>query len=78
MQTVEAAVNRFDPALDTHTGIVLGIGVGSTRYRNREGKVEDHFFIRPGDDVSVTFPGAGTRHGPSIRSSLLSICMNPR
>ncbi len=45
---------------EVHTGIVLGIGTGSLRNRNAEGKVEDFFFIRPGDDVSVTFPNAAT------------------
>lgn len=51
---------HFNPAVDVHTGIVLGIGTGSIRNRNLDGKVEDFFFIRPGDDVSVTFPNAGT------------------
>jgi lipoprotein-releasing system permease protein len=51
---------RFDPSKDVHAGLVLGVGIGSTRYRNAEGKVEDYFFIRPGDDVSLAFPGAGT------------------
>jgi lipoprotein-releasing system permease protein len=51
---------RFDPSKDVHAGLVLGVGIGSTRYRNAEGKVEDYFFIRPGDDVSLAVPGAGT------------------
>ena len=54
----------FDAEKDVHSGIVLGIGIGATRYRNQDGKVEEHHFVRPGDDVSVTFPGAGTPPRP--------------
>ena len=50
----------FDPSKEQRTGIVLGIGIGSVRGRDPEGKVKDYFFIRPGDDVSVAFPNAGT------------------
>ncbi len=50
----------FDPSKEQRTGIVLGIGIGSVRGRDAAGKVKDYFFIRPGDDVSVAFPNAGT------------------
>ncbi len=50
----------FDPSKEQRTGIVLGIGIGSVRGRDSLGKVKDYFFIRPGDDVSVAFPNAGT------------------
>ncbi len=50
----------FDPSKEQRTGIVLGIGIGSVRGRDVAGKVKDYFFIRPGDDVSVAFPNAGT------------------
>lgn len=50
----------FDAAKEQRTGIVLGIGIGSVRGRDSEGQVKDFFFIRPGDDVSVAFPNAGT------------------
>lgn len=50
----------FDPEKEAHTGIVLGISIGSMRYRDPKGEVKDLFFIRPGDDVSVTMPGAGS------------------
>jgi lipoprotein-releasing system permease protein len=50
----------FDPAQEQFTGIVLGIAIGSVRQRNPEGKVMDYFLCRPGDDVQVTFPSAGT------------------
>ena len=44
----------FDPATETHTGIVLGIGVCS--YRMGDGS--DRFVALPGDDVRVSFPKA--------------------
>jgi lipoprotein-releasing system permease protein len=50
----------FDGSKDQRTGIVLGIGIGSVRGRDTDGQVKDYFFIRPGDDVSVAFPNAGT------------------
>jgi lipoprotein-releasing system permease protein len=50
----------FDASKEQRTGIVLGIGIGSVRGRDPEGKVKDYFFIRPGDDVSMAFPNAGT------------------
>jgi lipoprotein-releasing system permease protein len=50
----------FDAANEQRIGIVLGIGIGSVRGRDSDGKVKDYFFIRPGDDVSVAFPNAGS------------------
>ncbi len=44
----------FDPATETHHGIVLGIGTCS--YRGDDGM--DHFIALPGDDVRVSFPKA--------------------
>ena len=44
----------FDPAVDTHTGIVLGIGMCS--YRSPDGT--DRFYALPGDDVRIGFPKA--------------------
>ncbi|MFN3192237.1 MAG: ABC transporter permease [Aureliella sp.] len=49
----------FDAETTQHSGIVLGISIGSTRYRNADGEVEDYYYSRPGDDVTVTFPSAG-------------------
>lgn len=49
----------FDPEVEQHDGIVLGISIGSTRYRDSEGEVTDYFYVRPGDDVQVTFPSSG-------------------
>jgi lipoprotein-releasing system permease protein len=59
-QSNEQRGRVFDPSKEQRTGIVLGIGIGSVRGRDAAGKVKDYFYIRPGDDVSVAFPNAGT------------------
>jgi lipoprotein-releasing system permease protein len=51
-QSGEPAGTDFDPAVDTHPGIVLGIGISG--YRMPDGT--DHFLGLPGDDVKVAFP----------------------
>jgi lipoprotein-releasing system permease protein len=53
----------FDPALDQHTGIILGISIGSVRQRDAQGQVKDVFLCRPGDDVQVAFASAGMSAG---------------
>ena len=50
----------FDASIEQRIGIVLGIGIGSVRGRDSDGQLKDYFFIRPGDDVSVAFPNAGS------------------
>ncbi len=49
----------FDAAKSQHDGIVLGISIGTTRYRDEAGEVTDYYYVQPGDDVQVTFPSAG-------------------
>ena len=55
-----AAPQRSIRPSEQFTGIILGIAIGSVRQRDAEGKVVDYFLCRPGDDVRVTFPSAGT------------------
>lgn len=50
----------FDPLREQHTGIILGVNIASLRRRNAEGKVEDLYLRRPGDDVQITLPTANT------------------
>jgi lipoprotein-releasing system permease protein len=54
------AAKKFDPEFDAHTGIVLGISIGSVRLRDENDEVVDKFFIKPGDDVSIGMPSAGS------------------
>lgn len=49
----------FDAEVSQHDGIVLGISIGTTRYRDQDGAVTDYYYVKPGDDVQVTFPSAG-------------------
>ena len=46
----------FDPAKETHPGIVLGIALAS--FRDKQGK--DQFLLVPGDDVKLSLSKAGT------------------
>jgi lipoprotein-releasing system permease protein len=48
----------FDPARDQFPGIVLGIATCSSRLRDGEGEIRDHYYCRPGDDVRMMFPNA--------------------
>ena len=56
--------NVFDPLKKQHTGIILGIAIGSVRARDSSGEVQDYFYCRPGDDVEVIFPNAGNSFKP--------------
>ncbi|MEM9587786.1 MAG: ABC transporter permease, partial [Planctomycetota bacterium] len=59
--TTDAAgepINLFDPAIDQHFGIVLGIATCNIKRRYQSGEVEDVFYARPGDDVKLMFPNA--------------------
>ena len=48
----------FDPAEEQYPGIVLGIATCSSRLRDSDGEIRDHFYCRPGDDVRMMFPNA--------------------
>ncbi len=50
----------FDAEVETHTGIVLGVGLGSCRVRDELGEVIDYHYLVPGDDVTIAMPNAGT------------------
>ncbi len=48
----------FDPAIEQHSGIILGISTCSNKLRDDAGNVRDHYYCRPGDDVRMMFPSA--------------------
>jgi len=59
----------FDAMKEQHTGVILGISVISTKYRNSEtNTVDDLFLCLPGDDVQITLPSAGTPPKPMSSS----------
>ena len=53
----ETAV-EFDPSREQYPGIILGISTCSSRFRDAENQVRDHYYCRPGDDVRMMFPNA--------------------
>lgn len=57
----------FDPAQQTHTGAVLGIGLCAYRALNGS----DEFLALPGDDVEISYPSAGMP--PQVRSAKFTI-----
>ncbi len=66
-----AVGHTHDPLHETSTGIVLGIAVCSQRMKDNDGKVKDFFFCRPGDDVKITIPTAGSP--PKAISEVLTV-----
>ncbi|TWT79338.1 Lipoprotein-releasing system transmembrane protein LolE [Planctomycetes bacterium CA13] len=49
---------EFDAAVDQYPGIILGISTCSTKLRDEDNVVRDHYYCRPGDDVRMMFPNA--------------------
>ncbi len=66
-----SAAPQFDEAKQQYTGIILGIAICSQRVKDAQGKVRDYFFCRPGDDVKITLPTAGSP--PEARSTTLTV-----
>ncbi len=52
------APEAIDPATTQFPGIILGIATCSTKTRDEDDEVREHFFCRPGDDVRMMFPNA--------------------
>ncbi len=52
---------EFDPGRDQFPGIILGISTCSTKLRDAENNVRDHYYCRPGDDVRMMFPNASEK-----------------
>lgn len=68
----------FDAATQQHVGIVLGIATSNIRHRTPEGEIVDLFLCKPGDDVKVTFPTAGTPPQAVSTISLFATSMKAR
>lgn len=54
----EDGPRTMDPSKEQYPGLVLGISTCSTKHRDAEGDVREHFYCRPGDDVRMMFPNA--------------------
>jgi lipoprotein-releasing system permease protein len=67
----EEKVEEFDKSKEQYTGAVLGIAIGCIKQRDPEGKVKDYYLCRPGDDVQITFAGAGEK--PQALSQNLTV-----
>jgi lipoprotein-releasing system permease protein len=52
------AASEFDPSREQYPGIILGIATCSSRFRDADDQVRDHYYCRPGDDVRLMFPNA--------------------
>ncbi|WP_442506669.1 ABC transporter permease [Novipirellula sp. SH528] len=48
----------FDPGQHQYPGIILGISTCSSKMRDVDDVVRDHYYCRPGDDVRMMFPNA--------------------
>tara|TARA_R110002049_G_scaffold72490_3_gene187269 strand:+ start:33899 stop:35461 length:1563 start_codon:yes stop_codon:yes gene_type:complete len=48
----------LDPEREQFPGIVLGISTCSTKLRDEDNNVRDHYYCRPGDDIRMMFPNA--------------------
>jgi lipoprotein-releasing system permease protein len=57
-ETEGETASEFDPRVDQYPGIVLGISTSSSRMRDADNQVVDHYYCRPGDDVRMMFPNA--------------------
>lgn len=64
-------VPQFDEAKQQYTGIILGIAICSQRVKDPQDEVRDYFFCRPGDDIKITLPTAGSP--PEARSTTLTV-----
>jgi lipoprotein-releasing system permease protein len=53
--------NIFDPMVQQHSGIIMGIAIASRKVKDPEtGVVTDAFLCQPGDDVQISFPTVGS------------------
>lgn len=59
----------LDPEHEQRVGIVLGIGIGKIRAVDPDTRESiDHFFLRPGDDIELTVPSAGSNPQPVLEN----------
>ena len=67
-----AGAVEFDPAKEQFPGIILGISTCSTKLRDAENNVRDHYYCRPGDDVRMMFPNASEKN-PEVLNQKVTV-----
>ena len=56
-----SAEEMFDASRDQYTGIILGMAISNRKFVDpKTGEKDEMFMIRPGDDIQVTLPTAGS------------------
>lgn len=56
----------FDPMNEQHPGVILGIALSSRKFRDPDtNELREVFLDRPGDDIQITLPSAGTPPRPT-------------
>lgn len=59
----------FDPITEQRVGIIIGIGIGRLRAHDpTTGTSQNMYFIRPGDDIELTIPSAGSQPRPLLEN----------
>jgi lipoprotein-releasing system permease protein len=65
----QVLIAPFDPITEQRVGIIIGIGIGRLRAHDpTTGTSQDMYFIRPGDDVELTIPSAGSQPRPLLEN----------
>ena len=55
---------EFNPTLDQHTGIILGLAISGQPFIDENGEKQELFMLKPGDDLHITLPTAGGNPQP--------------
>ena len=58
------AEKEFNPTLDQHTGIILGLAISGQPFIDQNGEKQEIFMLKPGDDLHITLPTAGGNPQP--------------
>ncbi len=71
----DGGATEFDPAKEQFPGIILGISTSSTKHRDAQNVVRDHFYCRPGDDVRLIFPNASEKKPDAVNQKFTVVDM---
>jgi lipoprotein-releasing system permease protein len=71
----DGGAHEFDPATEQFPGIILGISTCSTKMRDEQNQVQDHYYCRPGDDVRMMFPNASDKNPEVVNQKFTVVDM---